>query len=121
MSIAEEIREREQKSHKRQYAKHLRKRMTEAEDVLWNALRGRRFHGLKFRRQVAIGPFIADFCCKEKRLILEVDGSVHATRQGYDRERDAYLSDRGYRVIRVSNADVLKNVSVLLAERLPSP
>jgi len=71
-------------------------------------LRDRRLNGFKFVRQEAIGPFIADFVCREKSLIIEVDGGQHSE-SAKDAERAAFLSVQGYRVIRFWNNDVLTN------------
>jgi very-short-patch-repair endonuclease len=91
---------------KRRFAKTLRRDMTEAEDRLWQELRGRRLDGIKFRRQIPIGRFVADFVCADALLIIELDGSQHAD-SDYDRERDAELKQRGFRVLRFWNNDVL--------------
>ena len=86
------------------FAKQLRKDMTEAEKKLWYALRDRRFESFKFRRQVPIGKYIADFICQDCKLIVEVDGSQHEGSE-HDRERDAWLTSVGYRVLRFWNID----------------
>ena len=90
-------------------AREFRRDMTPAERILWDALRGRRLRGLKFRRQVALGPFILDFCCPEYRLVVEVDGSVHDDPEQRDRDeyRSRHLESFGYRILRVRNEDVL--------------
>jgi very-short-patch-repair endonuclease len=95
-------------------AKALRRSLTEQEKKLWGALRDRRLGGFKFRKQQPIGPFIADFVCQDRRLIVEVDGSQHAESQT-DAGRDAFLNDKGYRVLRVWNNDVTGNLSGVLA------
>ena len=95
---------------KRRFAKTLRRDMTEAEDRLWEELRGRRLDGIKFRRQVPIGRFVADFMCADALLIIEIDGSQHAD-SDYDRERDAELKRRGFRVLRFWNDDVLREMN----------
>jgi len=94
-------------------AKSLRHALTDQEKKLWGALRDRRLGGFKFRKQQPIGPFIADFVCQEKRLIVEVDGSHHAESQT-DAARDAFLKGKGYRVLRVWNNDVTGNLSGVL-------
>jgi very-short-patch-repair endonuclease len=86
----------------------LRGAQTDAERKLWFALRDRRLGGLKFVRQEAIGPFIVDFACRERRLVVEVDGGQHAE-SAKDAARDAYLARENYRVIRFWNNDVLTN------------
>jgi very-short-patch-repair endonuclease len=87
--------------------------MTDAERKLWFALRDRRLVGTKFRRQVPIGRFIADFACYELRLIIEVDGGQHS-QSVRDMRRDAWLSERGFRVLRYWNSDVLRNLDGVL-------
>jgi very-short-patch-repair endonuclease len=89
-------------------ARHMRKVMTPAERALWYALRNSRFMGLKVRRQVPIGPFIADFYCAEHRLIIEADGFGHGSVR--DVARDAWLASKGFRVLRLWNRDVLTNL-----------
>ena len=86
----------------------LRSRQTDAERKRWFAVRDRRLSGFKFVRQEAIGPFIVDFVCRDKRLVVEVDGGQHAD-SAEDAARDAFLAGEGYRVIRFWNNDVLTN------------
>jgi very-short-patch-repair endonuclease len=93
----------------------LRTRETTAEVVLWEALRGRRLHGLKFRRQHPVGPFVLDFCCAERRLAIELDGGVHAQRQEQDAERAAILAAAGYRLLRFPNDAVTNRLDEVLA------
>jgi len=93
--------------HKR--ARIMRSNQTDAEAVLWNALRGRRLMGMKFKRQVPIGNYIVDFLCAEHKLIVEVDGSQHAERK-YDQDRDTALQNRDFKVLRFWNNDVLKKL-----------
>ena len=88
------------------FARHMRHDPTEAERALWLALRGRRFLAWKFRRQVPVGPFIADFLCFEARLIVEVDGGQHAENPR-DVERDRWFEANGFRVLRLWNHEVL--------------
>ena len=88
--------------------RRLRSTQTDAERKLWFALRDRRLGGFKFVRQEAIGPFIVDFACRERRLVVEVDGGQHAE-SAKDAARDAYLARENYRVIRFWNNDVLTN------------
>ena len=78
-----------------------------AEAVLWNELKDRRLGGFKFVRQFPIGPYFADFACRKQRLVVEVDGSQHADSDA-DRTRDAFMSSRGFSVMRFWNRDVLK-------------
>ena len=90
-------------------AKALRRDMTNAERFLWFMLRGHRFVGLSFRRQVPIGPFIVDFVCQQQRLIVEIDGGQHAAGPTRDQQRDEWLRSKGYRVLRFWNTEVLRN------------
>jgi very-short-patch-repair endonuclease len=89
---------------------------TPAEDQLWHAIRNRRLNGAKFRRQHAIDAFIVDFVCIEQMLIIEVDGSVHedADQQLYDAERQARLEGLGFRVLRFTNAEVVRSLPAVL-------
>ena len=91
-------------------ARDLRQSMTEAERKLWFALRDRRFRGLKFRRQVPIGPFIVDFFCVEARLVIEADGGQHSE-SPQDAARDAWLRAQGLVVLRLWNDDILRDLS----------
>ena len=93
-------------------ARVLRSRLTAAEDKLWAALRNRQVAGFKFVRQTAIGPFFADFACRERKLIVEVDGGTHGSDEEVtsDSRRTAALELVGYRVYRVTNDDVEHNL-----------
>jgi very-short-patch-repair endonuclease len=105
--------------HRLRNAKAMRHIPTDAEKKLWRLLRSRQLDGVKFRRQVPIGIYIVDFVCHDMRLIVEADGGQHAENPN-DVERDRWLEDAGYRVLRFWNNDILKNPSgvleVLLAE-----
>jgi very-short-patch-repair endonuclease len=92
------------------FAKKLRTSSTPAELALWSKIRNRQLIGLKFRRQVPIGPYIVDFICYEKRLILEIDGGQHAD-SSKDQIRDAWLVSQGFQVLRFWDVDVLQNMS----------
>ena len=102
----------------RNFARELRKEMTDAERRLWQHLRGGQLHGIRFRRQYVIGNYIADFAAPEIRLIIELDGGQHATQQRYDHQRTAFLQNRGYCALRYWNHDVLQQTGVVLAEIL---
>jgi very-short-patch-repair endonuclease len=91
----------------RDAARQLRSAQTDAERALWNVLRDRAVLNLKFRRQHPIGNYIADFCCIEKGLIIELDGSQHLDRVAQDEERTRWLNSHGFRVLRFWNEDVL--------------
>jgi len=89
--------------------------MTDPERRVWNLLRNRRFNGLKFVRQYPIGPFIADFVCRELMLVVELDGSQHReTEAEYDRRRTAVLNREGFAVLRFWNSEVLKELEGVL-------
>jgi 2-isopropylmalate synthase len=90
-------------------ARALRVDLTKAERKLWYALRDRRFAGYKFRRQVPIGPYIADFICYSAGLVIEVDGGQHAGSVG-DARRDRWFAGNGFRVLRFWNNEVLQNL-----------
>ncbi len=130
-----------QRESTRGFARKLRKESTSAEIRLWGYLRKRSLSGFRFVRQATIGPFIVDFLCRERRLVIEVDGVTHgdAADVRYDELRTAFLTSRGYAVYRVGNIDVYENISGVLdgilwalqerpavfqsltAERTPSP
>ena len=101
-----------------------RRQSTAPEQRLWQCLRARQLNGLKFRRQVWLGPFIADFLCAEARLVVEVDGDNHAAQTTYDESRTQWLTGAGFRVVRVTNLDVMTNIDGVLAHiaaHIPSP
>jgi len=85
-----------------------------AELKLWAYLRGGRLNGVKFRRQHAIGEYVADFCAIKARLIIELDGSQHLEQKEYDDDRTKYLESRGYRVLRFWNNDVMNRIDEVL-------
>jgi very-short-patch-repair endonuclease len=88
----------------------LRKSMSDAEQTLWNVLRGRQVSGLKFRRQHPFGDYILDFVCLENNLVIEVDGGQHGQQTGYDENRSQELQAAGFRVLRFWNNEVLKEI-----------
>jgi very-short-patch-repair endonuclease len=94
-------------------ARRLRRDSTDAEMKLWLALRDRRLGGFKFVRQKPIAPFVADFVCRDRKLVIEVDGGQHADNLK-DRRRDALMRSDGYRVLRFWNSDVLSNLDGVL-------
>ena len=98
----------------RRRARALRLSMTDAERKLWYALRDRRFAGFKFRRQVPVGPFIADFVCFEVRLVIEVDGGQHAESLR-DQRRDRWFSANEFHVLRFWNNEVLANLEGVMS------
>ena len=106
-------------------ARKLRKEMSLPEAMLWKRLR-RGSAGAKFRRQHPIGPYVADFCCLEARLVVEVDGEVHGTEQRRQRDavRDSFLAEKGFEVLRVAAVDVLRNADGIahgIAELVTNP
>jgi very-short-patch-repair endonuclease len=102
-----------QEGASRVFARKLRKKLTDAETILWSRLRGCRLDGLKFRRQHPIKAYVADFACIEARLVVEVDGATHATKREleHDAIRTRVLTREGWRILRVTNGDVYKNLS----------
>src|ERR1700759_3716216 len=109
-------------------AKALRTNMTDAERKLWYLLRAHRFEGMKIKRQAPIGPYIVDFVSFDRRIIFEVDGGQHADSEA-DQRRTRWLEGEGFRVLRFSNNEVLKNtngvletiLSVLAVDYYPLP
>ncbi len=94
-------------------ARQLRRDATPPERLLWSVLRGRRLAGLKFRRQEPIGPYVADFCCRELKLVVELDGMSHDDKQACDEAREEWLREQGYRVFRVTNWDVNEDLEAV--------
>lgn len=90
----------------------MRKNQTDAEGLLWGYLRNQQLNGLKFYRQYSVGRYIVDFYCPKKRLVIELDGGQHAEprNQAYDKRRSEYLEEKGTKVIRLWNDDVLENL-----------
>jgi very-short-patch-repair endonuclease len=93
-----------------QRAQQLRREMSGTEWRLWYRLRSRQLLGHKFRRQVPIGPYLADFACLEARLVVEVDGEHHGDQLVYDARRDHWLSELGFRVLRFWVVEVDENL-----------
>lgn len=92
----------------------MRSEMTPPEAKLWHYLRARRFHGVKFSRQVLVGPYIADFAAREAKLVIELDGDSHGTQLAYDERRTGLIENEGYKVIRFTSRDVLTNLEGVL-------
>lgn len=97
-------------------ARALRKAMSKSEVILWSHLRRQQLGGYRFRRQVPIGPFIADFACVDLKLVVEVDGATHSddAEIAYDRRRTAYLAEHGWHVWRVWNNEIYENLDGVL-------
>ena len=97
-------------SQLRSRARQLRRNPTDAERILWQRLRYWQLDGCKFRRQQLLGRYIVDFICLQRRLIIELDGGQHSQQTDYDRERDGWLGDQGFVVLRFWNNDVMQNI-----------
>ncbi len=95
-------------------ARQLRKTQTDAERRLWQLLRNRSVAGCKFRRQHPVGPYICDFVCIDRQLVIEVDGGQHATQIVNDETRTAYLESKGFTVVRFWNHEVLTRTEAVL-------
>jgi very-short-patch-repair endonuclease len=96
-------------------ARRLRRNPTATERAVWERLRQRRLEGLKFRRQMPLGPYVLDFVCLRHRLVIEADGPFHDP--VCDAERDAWLKAKGFRVLRFSNREILGSPG-LVADRI---
>ena len=96
------------------YARNLRRKSTETENLLWSYLRNKQIGGFKFRRQQPIGKYIVDFACMQAKLVIELDGGGHAEQESYDRKRDNFIRNAGYRVLRFWNHDVWQDVFSVL-------
>ncbi len=109
------------------FASAMRSKPTDAESLMWYYLKDRRLKGFKFRRQVPIGPYIADFVCQQKSLIVECDGGQHNLHEEKiaDQSRTMFLQQRGYAVIRFWNHEIIYKTYSVLSEILkylsPSP
>ena len=99
---------------KREFARHLRRSSTDAELRLWGVLRSRDLLGYKFRRQYSVGPFVVNFCCPAKKLLIELDGGQHLENVAYDERRTAFLRSKGFRVLRFWDHDVLQDTDAVL-------
>ncbi len=101
-------------------ARQLRRRSTEAEEILWRRLRRHQLNGLHFARQHRFGRYIVDFYCGELKLVIEVEGRIHekADQREYDDARFSDLSSRGLRILRIKNEDVLEDVEKVLQKVL---
>ncbi len=95
-----------------QRARALRQRSTDAEKLLWRYLRAKQLGGVKFRRQEPIGKYIVDFVCFSHRLVIELDGGQHTQPRERlsDQQRDAWLREQGFKVLRFWDGDVLRNI-----------
>jgi very-short-patch-repair endonuclease len=105
----------------RNKARRLRRNQTDAEQRLWARLRDRQLGDNKFRRQHPIGPFIADFCCPQRKLVLELDGGQHGAEVVADQKRSRFLEEKGCRVLRFWNHEVLKDTNAVLERIVAVP
>ena len=96
-------------------AREMRKAPTPAENALWQRIRRRQIHNVKFRRQHSIDRFIVDFYAPEVAVVIEVDGAIHDEQAEYDALRQAYLESLGLRVLRFTNEDVMQRIEHVLA------
>ena len=96
------------------FARELRQRETLVEKLLWRKLRNRKLCGCKFRRQACIGRYVADFLCYEKKLVIELDGSIHTFRKKYDAQREEFLMERGFTILRFKNHVVEQDINAVV-------
>ncbi len=98
--------------------KQLRNNPTQAEKHLWQYINNYQIEGVKFRRQVSIGPYIVDFFCFEKRLAIEADGQHHfdVDYEEYEKEREKYLEEKGIKILRFENVEILHDTDRVLQE-----
>jgi very-short-patch-repair endonuclease len=99
-----------------EFARALRKQPTRAEDIFWRRLRGSRFHGAKFRRQVPFDRYVVDFYCHAAKLAVEIDGAQHEWFADYDAGRTEVLERMGVRVIRFANEEVYGDIDSVLGQ-----
>ena len=101
-----------------EFAKSMRHTATDAEHLMWQILRAKRFMNLKFRRQHVIKPYIVDFYCHEIGLVIELDGSQHGTDDAieYDAERTTFLDALGLKVVRYWNHEAWRQTDVVLGD-----
>ena len=102
------------KEIKKRFARILRKEQTKAERLIWELIRGRKFMGLKFRRQHVIEGFVLDFYCRELKLGIEIDGGIHLKRKEYDRLRQEIVESEGINIIRIKNQEIANNKRSIL-------
>ncbi len=93
-------------------ARELRKNLTQQERKLWNIIKNKQFYGYKFLRQYPIEPYIVDFVCREKKIIIEIDGGQHNEpwEVEYDKKRSLFLASRGFKVVRFWNNEIDNNI-----------
>jgi very-short-patch-repair endonuclease len=104
-----------EQSRMKRLARNLRGRLTDCEKILWSRLSHFKRSGYHFRRQVAIGPYVVDFACKQARIVVEADGVQHGQDQApaQDAMRDRWLSEQGYLILRFGNADIRRSLDTV--------
>lgn len=107
-------------------ANHLRKNSTDAERFLWQRLRQRQLGGFKFRRQVPVAGYVADFVCMEAMVVIDLDGGQRLDQSGYDAQRNERIKAHGYAVLRFWNSEEFQQVDavmerILAVLRRPAP
>ena len=95
-------------------ARSLRNNPTDAETRLWQSIRRKQVAGLRFRRQVVIGQYITDFCCPDRKFVIELDGGQHLDQQEYDARRTVFLESKGYTVLRFWDDQIFKELDAVL-------
>lgn len=94
--------------NKRDFSRQLRHSQTDAEKRLWTLLRSKQLFDCKFRRQHVVGPYITDFCCLDRKLVIELDGGQHAENQEHDIHRTRFLEQKGFVILRFWDNQILK-------------
>ena len=104
------------RSSEKSNRKNLRQKSTYAESLLWERLRGRKFLGMKFKRQYSVDQFVLDFYCPEKRFAIELDGKVHEDNyvKNHDENRDEFIKDFNIKILRIKNELVIKDTDAAL-------
>ena len=115
MPFVSPIRHQRTTQEKYHAALEIRNKMTTQETKVWSRLRGNRLGGFHFRRQQIIEPFIVDFYCHSCSLVVEIDGGIHTGQEEYDYQREEFLIERGYQVLRFTNNEVDKDLDHVLA------
>ncbi len=98
---------------KKELARNLRKEMTPAEEKIWHLIRNGQVNGRKFRRQQVIDGFVVDFFCSELKLIIEIDGDIHAFKKEYDSAREEHLRTQGFAVVRFTNNQIFEELETV--------
>jgi very-short-patch-repair endonuclease len=97
---------------KKAFSRNLRHESTPEEKKIWDALRNRKFHNYKFRRQHVIEGFVVDFYCQKLRLAVEVDGKIHERQKEYDELRQRLIEEKGIKFIRITNEEINKDIEI---------